>query len=79
MQKQKNKKTFLLSCLIKKIKRRTMSTFQNKLLKSISKNFHYVLIKDFDIFITKTTNKPWVHVAIKSPTCFRVNLHSRVA
>ena len=59
MQKWKNKIIFPLLCLIMKIKHHTVFILRNKLLRNIdlfllwnSKNFHYVLIKDFDSFMT---------------------------
>ena len=60
MQKQKNKIIFPLACLVVKIEHRTIFILQNKFFKwhddlslvSNTKNSHYVLSKDFDIFMT---------------------------
>ena len=60
MQRQENKVIFPLACLVINIKHRTIFILQNKFFKRHvdlslllnTKNFHYVLSEDFDIFMT---------------------------
>ena len=60
MQRQKNKAIFPLACVVINIKHRTIFILQNKFFErhfdlsliSNIKNSHYVLNKDFDIFMT---------------------------
>ena len=60
MRKQKSKIIFPLACLVVNIKHRTIFILQKKIFKwhvdlslvSNTKNSHYELSKDFDIFMT---------------------------